>query len=117
MARQKTPTTSVTNAPAIIVPGAFTGGGAQADRLQTEAHIALNDIVSWSKGKHEIRTGINVPDISRRGLNDRTNSLGTYQFATLADFQQNAATDEAALRELHGGRDTRQAEIERAVPA
>ncbi len=89
MARQKTPTTSVTNAPAIIVPGAFTGGGAQADRLQTEAHIALNDIVSWSKGKHEIRTGINVPDISRRGLNDRTNSLGTYQFATLADFQQN----------------------------
>ncbi len=87
--RQHTPTTSITNAPAINVGGAFVGGGAQADRLQTENHIALNDIVSVSRGKHEIRMGINVPDISRRGLDDNTNFEGTYSFATLQDFVQN----------------------------
>jgi len=84
--RQQSPTTSITSAPAIVVPGAFTGGGAQADRLQTENHMNLNEIVSWNPGKHNIRTGINVPDISRRGLTDRTNVLGTYSFASLADY-------------------------------
>ena len=86
--RQHTPTMSVTDAPAIVVPGSFIGGGAQADRLQTENHINLNDIVSWSFGKHDIRTGINVPDISRRGLVDKTNFGGTYSFSTLQDYQK-----------------------------
>ena len=84
--RQHSPTTSVTNAPGIVVPGAFIGGGAQADRLQTENHINLNEIVSWSFGKHDIRTGINIPDISRRGLVDRTNFGGTYSFSTTDDY-------------------------------
>jgi len=39
-----------------------------------------------STGKHEIRTGINVPDISRRGLNDYTNFGGTFTFSTLQDY-------------------------------
>ncbi len=85
--RQHTPTVSVTSGPAIVVAGSFVGGGAQADRLQTENHIALNEILSWQKGKHQIRTGINVPDISRRGLDDFTNFGGTYTFSTLADYQ------------------------------
>lgn len=85
--RQHTPTISVTNAPGILVPGSFIGGGAQADRLQTENHMNLNDIVSWSIGKHYIRTGINIPDISRRGLVDKTNFGGTYSFSTLQDYQ------------------------------
>jgi hypothetical protein len=84
--RQHTPTTSVSNDPAIVVPGSFIGGGAQADRLQTENHMSLNEIVSWSAGKHDIRAGINVPDISRRGLNDYTNFGGTYSFSTLQDY-------------------------------
>ena len=86
--RQYTPTRSLSNDPAIVVLGSFTGGGAQADRLQTENHINLNDILSWSAGKHEIRTGINVPDISRRGLNDYTNFGGTFTFSTLQDYLQ-----------------------------
>lgn len=86
--RQHTPTQSVTDAPAVVVLGAFTGGGAQGDRLQTENHVNLNDIVSWSFGKHQIRTGINVPDISRRGLDDYTNFGGTYTFSSLQDYVQ-----------------------------
>lgn len=86
VARQHTPTTSVNPGPRLVVLGAFTTGGAQADRLQTENHIALNEIIVWSGQKHTVRFGINVPDISRRGLNDYTNTAGTYTFSSLADY-------------------------------
>jgi hypothetical protein len=79
-------TASVDQQPKIVVLGAFTGGGAQADRVQTENHIAINEIVVWSGNKHTVRFGINVPDISRRGLDDNTNSGGTYTFSSLADY-------------------------------
>jgi hypothetical protein len=87
--RQHTPTTSVNQDPSVVVLGAFTGGGAQADRLQTENHISMNEIASWSVGKHQIKAGINVPDISRRGLNDHTNAGGTYTFSSMQDYLQN----------------------------
>lgn len=86
VARQHTPTMSVNRDPKVVVQGAFTGGGAQGDRLQTENHIAFNEIVVWSGQKHTVRFGINVPDISRRGLSDYTNRLGTYSFASLEDY-------------------------------
>jgi len=86
LGRELHPTTSGTDAPAIVVPGSFTGGGAQADRNQTEVHGILNDTFSWSHGRHELRWGINVPDVSRRGLIDHTNIGGTYTFSTLADY-------------------------------
>lgn len=86
--RQYTPTTSVTHAPSIVVPGAFTGGGAQADQLQTEVHGTFNDILSWSHGKHDVKAGVNIPDVSRRGLNDLSSFAGTYTFSNLADYLQ-----------------------------
>lgn len=86
VARQHTPTTSVNPAPKLVVLGAFTAGGAQADRLQTENHIAFNEILVWSGTRHTVRFGVNVPDISRRGLNDYTNTLGTYTFSTIQDY-------------------------------
>ena len=88
VARQHTPTTSVNPGPRIVVLGAFTGGGAQADRLQTENHIALNEILVWSGQKHTVRFGINVPDLSRRGLDDNTNTAGTYTFSSVQDYLQ-----------------------------
>ncbi len=84
--RDHNPTTSISDAPGIEVPGSFIGGGAQADSLHTENHTNLNEIVSWNKGNHSIRGGINVPDISRRGLDDHTNAQGTYYFSTLQDY-------------------------------
>jgi hypothetical protein len=84
--RDHAPTTSVSEAPGIVVNGAFTGGGAQGDNLHTENHMNLNEILTWTPEKHNIRAGINVPDISRRGMDDRTNLQGTYYFSTLQDY-------------------------------
>jgi hypothetical protein len=75
--------------PRLIVQDAFTGGSSQADRRSTENHVQLNEILSWTHGKHFVRTGINIPDISRRGLSDQTNFGGTFTFATLEDYLNN----------------------------
>jgi hypothetical protein len=83
------PIRSVQSAPKIVVLDAFTSGGAQADRLQTEYHTAFHDTLGWSHGKHTIKAGIDSPDISRRGLEDHTNFQGTYTFASLQDYQSN----------------------------
>src|SRR5436309_2501323 len=86
VARQHTPTTSVQTGPKIIVLDAFTGGGAQSDRLQTENHLIFDDILSWTRGKHTFKSGFNIPDLSRRALDDNTNSAGTFSFSSLDDY-------------------------------
>src|SRR5262245_1953748 len=75
--------------PKLIVQDAFTGGGGQADRRTTENHVQFNDILSWTQGKHFVRTGVNVPDISRRGFSDQTSFGGAFYFATLGDYLNN----------------------------
>jgi Carboxypeptidase regulatory-like domain/TonB dependent receptor len=86
-------TKSLNANPQLIVSGAFTGGGAQADTRRTESHFDGTDVVSYANGKHELKFGIDIPDISRRGADDYTNRAGTYTFASLADYQaQNPAT-------------------------
>jgi hypothetical protein len=81
------PIRSLNENPQFVVSGAFTGGGAQADARRTEYHFDGTDIVTYVRGKHELNFGIDVPDISRRGMDDFTNFSGTYTFASLADFQ------------------------------
>ena len=70
----------------IIVLDAFTGGGAQANSLRTEYHAQLMETLAYSTGKHLIKGGINVPDLSRRGYDNNLNSAGTFYFSTLADY-------------------------------
>ena len=79
-------TVSVTPDRAIVVSGAFTGGGAQADLLRTETHMQLTQSLSWTTGHHLIQAGFQLPDWSRRGFNDHTNSAGTYSFAGLTAY-------------------------------
>ena len=88
LGRYGNPTESVNKAPKVVVQDAFTGGGAQADQLRTENHWTLNEILSWSHKKHMVKAGVQVPDYSRRGSNDHTNSLGTFYFSTLEDYQR-----------------------------
>jgi Carboxypeptidase regulatory-like domain len=66
----------------IAVSGLFTAGGAQADTRRTEYHFDGTDFATYANGKHQLSFGIDVPDISRRGLDDFTNRAGTYTFAT-----------------------------------
>jgi hypothetical protein len=82
---------SVKQAPAIQVNGSFTGGGAQADLGRTENTIHINEIVSWSLGRHYLRFGPQAPQLSRRAVDDHTNRLGTYGFNTLTDYTNKVA--------------------------
>ncbi|MDP9038032.1 MAG: TonB-dependent receptor [Acidobacteriota bacterium] len=82
---------SVTQAPSVQVNGYFTAGGAQQDVSRTENTVHINEVVSWSHGRHYLRFGGQAPQISRRASDDRTNRLGTYGFNTLADFNNKLA--------------------------
>jgi len=70
----------------IVVQDAFTGGGAQATSLRTEYHAVLMETLSYSTGKHLIKGGINIPDLSRRGFDNNINTVGTFYFSTLANY-------------------------------
>jgi len=68
--------------PQIAISGLFTAGGAQADSRRTEYHFDGTDFATYASGKHQLSFGIDIPDISRRGLDDFTNRGGTYTFAS-----------------------------------
>jgi hypothetical protein len=82
-------THSLNQDPQLIVSGSFTGGGAQADARRTEYHLDATDIVTYTTQRQQIKFGIDIPDISRRGFDDFTNQAGTYSFATTADYTAN----------------------------
>jgi hypothetical protein len=77
---------SVTRSPKLVVLDAFTGGGAQADLLRTEYHMQLMETLSYSTGKHLFKGGVNIPDLSRRGMDNNLNAAGTFYFSSLADY-------------------------------
>jgi hypothetical protein len=83
---EREPTLSVSPARALLVAGAFTGGGAQADLLRTETHIQMSSSLAWTRSAHLIQTGFQLPDWSRRGFYDQTNRGGTFYFAGLNLF-------------------------------
>jgi hypothetical protein len=83
------PTRSVLATQKIVVDGAFTTGGAQADLLATENNLKINDIVSWSHKHHYIKLGVNIPNLSRRAWEDHSNRTGTWNYSSLADYQAN----------------------------
>jgi hypothetical protein len=92
-------TSSVTSAPKTVVQDSFTSGGAQIDILGTERHATLNEIVSWSSGKHFVKFGLSVPDWSRRGIVNHNNFGSTYFFSSLQDY---AAHHPYAFRQQAG---------------
>jgi hypothetical protein len=95
------PRTSTGATPQIMVSGAFTSGGAQADSRRTEYHFDGTDIVSCTRGKHFVNFGVDIPDISRRGADDFTNQAGTYTFADLAAYQANTPST-VIIQQGHG---------------
>ena len=81
---------SVNPEPQIAISGLLTAGGAQADSRRTEYHFDGTDFATYANGKHQLSFGIDIPDISRRGLDDFTNRGGTYSFASAADYSATA---------------------------
>jgi len=86
------PVTSINGNAQIAVSGLFTAGGAQANSRRTEYHFDGTDFATYASGKHQLSFGIDIPDISRRGLDDFTNRAGTYTFASSSDFIAAAPT-------------------------
>lgn len=84
------PARSVLESPKIVIDGAATFGGAQADLLNTENNMKLNDTVSWTHGRHYFKFGINIPNVSRRAWEDHSNELGTFSFSSVQNY--NAST-------------------------
>jgi len=76
---------SINADPQRTVSGLFTAGGAQADSRRTEYHFDGTDFATYASGKHQLSFGIDIPDISRRGLDDFTNRAGTYSFTCSVD--------------------------------
>ncbi len=83
---EREPTSSVSPAQKIVVNGAFTGGGAQMNLVRTERHFQLNESVAFTSARHLIQAGVQVPDWSRRGFDDRSNVGGTFYFSDLPAF-------------------------------
>jgi hypothetical protein len=78
--RSYDPISNVTDQPQINVQGNFTGGSAQDEQVRTEYNLRGNEMVSWTKGPHSMKFGINLPHLSRRVLEDHTNSAGTFTY-------------------------------------
>jgi hypothetical protein len=85
-------TASINSAAQIAVSGSFTAGGAQADSRRTEYHFDGTDFATYASGKHQLSFGVDIPDISRRGLDDFTNRAGTYTFADYSPANPMPAT-------------------------
>ena len=85
--RQSMASLSATEAPTTRVLDAFTSGGAQqaGGRTSTEVEFATN--VDWALRRHSIRAGALVEGGWYRS-DARSNYLGTYTFASLADFNE-----------------------------
>jgi hypothetical protein len=105
-------TTSLTPGGAIVVQGAFTAGGAEADSRQTEMDLKFFDVFSWTVGKHLLKAGLQAAEWSHRTYDDLTNRDGTYYFSSLAAYEagtpyaftQQAGNGEVALfQQILGG--------------
>jgi len=84
--RDHDPTVSTTHQQALAVIDTLVRGGAQADRLFTQNSLKINDVVSWNRGRHLLKFGVNVPNWTRIGLDDYTDFGGTFVFSSLNDY-------------------------------
>jgi len=80
-----TATRAAVEAPTIRVQDAFTGGGAQQRGGRRSFDFELATDADYVKGAHSWRTGV-LLEGGRYTSDDMSNYLGTYTFASLADY-------------------------------
>ena len=91
--------------PAIVVAGAFTGGGAQEYSRGRSTSLQIQDVVATSIAAHPVRIGARLKTRSTDAI-DGTNAAGTYRFETLnafaegrpIEFSRRSGSEEAAFR-------------------
>ncbi len=86
--RQPQDTHSDSNLPAIVVPGAFTAGGAQVDERLVESAYSFQDEATWIKGRHTVQFGGGVRH-RLFDVKDASNFGGTFYFPSLVAFEAN----------------------------
>jgi hypothetical protein len=79
-------TQSATEAPTIRVNDAFTSGGAQRAGGRDSASGTVQSDLDYIRGRNSWRTGVQL-DFGSYQSNDASNYLGTYTFASLADYE------------------------------
>ena len=84
--RNRDSTASTSEQTQIVVQNAFVAGGAQATQLATENNVDIRDVLTWTHKNHFLSAGFAMPNMSRRGLDDYSNRLGTFNFASLHDY-------------------------------
>jgi hypothetical protein len=77
---------SAVEAPTLRVQDAFTSGGAQQRGGQAATAFELASDLDYVRGAHSWRTGV-LLEAGRFRSDDMSNYLGTYTFASLADFE------------------------------
>lgn len=82
---------SATQAPAVIVSGAFSSGGAGVRAGRHTGDIEIADDVDFIAGRHSLRTGFLMNAITYR-TQDLQNTLGTFLFPSLDAFIQGRAS-------------------------
>lgn len=83
---------SVVEAPAVIVQDSFTSGGAQQRGGRRAFEVELASDLDYVKGAHSWRTGVLLEGGQYRS-DDTSNYLGTYTFASMADYQAGRAAN------------------------
>ncbi|HEY7497433.1 MAG TPA: TonB-dependent receptor [Vicinamibacterales bacterium] len=81
---------SKTSAPTIIVQDAFNSGGAQQTQDVHVNRLSLMSDIDYVRGIHSWRGGVQVDGEWFRSTNS-SNSLGTYTFSSLADYEAGRA--------------------------
>ena len=79
---------SATQAPSVVVQGAFNSGGANQDANRISRAFELTDHVSFNIGKHAFRAGVQIDHLRNRGR-DFTNGLGTTVYPSLDTYTAN----------------------------
>jgi hypothetical protein len=83
---QRNESLPLSDAPAVLVPNAFDGGGAQLRSRRRLRELELADNLDFATAKHSMKAGL-IFEGGRYEDEDRTNFNGTFTFAGLDTFR------------------------------
>jgi hypothetical protein len=89
--RQSSVSSSLTDAPAVLVLDAFNTGGAQVAGGRDSHDIELATDIDYAEGRHAARAGV-LLETGRYRSDDVRNPTGTFTFGSIADYEAGRPT-------------------------